>query len=221
MNTPLRSNAPRAHPARARDPNAGRRAWNALRWLPLCATLAIPVPALAQSDPKNPHLEVAPVPVPSQDVTPHPGMVIGGQVVIGQPAPGFELDGSRGVPVQLSSLRGDWTVLLFLQRMDSARDYADAEQSLREQGIRLVGICHEKARTVESFAHKSKVSWLLLADVTGEVGAMYGVWDAAQRRFMPGLMLIDPRGIVRYASIGHALSSDELRNLVLEAREKT
>jgi hypothetical protein len=62
---------------------------------------------------------------------------------------------------------------------------------------------------------------MLLADVTGEVGAMYGLWDTAQRGFLPGLVLLDTHGIVRYASIGLAFSPDQLRDIVLEAREKT
>jgi len=141
--------------------------------------------------------------------------------VIGQPAPAFELDSSLGRPVQLTSLRGDWTALFFMTRMNAAPDFNPTQLALQTENIRLVGVCHERARTVESFAQRNSLSWVLLADVTGEVGAMDGVWDEAQRGFIPGLVLLDSHGIVRYASIGRAFSPDQLRDIVLAAREKS
>jgi hypothetical protein len=47
------------------------------------------------------------------------------------------------------------------------------------------------------------------------------VWDTAVRGFSPGVVLIDPHGIVHDASIGYAFSPDQLRDIVLAAREKT
>jgi peroxiredoxin len=194
--------------------------FTAIRSILALGALLIAIQARAQSDPKHPHVETAPSPTSTQDLTPHAGLLIAGQVVIGQPAPAFELDGSLGRPIQLSTLRGDWTVLLFMPRMESALDLVQTQRSLHAVNIQVVGICHEKARTVEAFAQRNRLAWLLLADVTGEVGAMYGVWNAAQRDFDPGLVLLDARGIVRYASIGHALSPDQIRDIVLDAREK-
>jgi len=190
------------------------------RWL-LAAVLLIPLRAAAQSDPKNPRVQTVPAPGHAEDLTPHPGLVIAGHVVIGQPAPAFELDSSLGRPVQLTSLRGDWTALFFMPRMNAAPDFNPTQLALQTENIRLVGVCHERARTVESFAQRNSLSWVLLADVTGEVGAMYGVWDEAQRGFIPGLVLLDSHGIVRYASIGRAFSPDQLRDIVLAAREKS
>ena len=185
------------------------------------APLLTPSRAGAQSDPKAPRVDPMPPSGSPRDLTPHAGLVIAGHVVIGQPAPTFELDGSRGRPVQLASLRGDWTALLFIPRMGDATQLAGAERALRAANIRLVGVCYERARAVESFAAHNSIDWLLLADVTGEVGAMYGVWDTAQRGFSPGVVLIDPHGIVHDASIGYAFSPDQLRDMVLAAREKT
>lgn len=225
MNSPLRIrtprlNAPRAHSA-APHPFTWRQPAHVL--LPLLASAALLLPTLSsgQPDPKNPHVEATPAPGPAQDLTPHPGMVIAGQVAIGQPAPAFELDSSLGYPVQLTSLRGGWTALFFMPRMSDASDFEPTARALQAANVRLVGLCHERARSVESYAQHNRLSWMLLADVTGEVGAMYGLWDTAQRGFLPGLVLLDTHGIVRYASIGLAFSPDQLRDIVLEAREKT
>ena len=185
----------------------------------LLATLPIVSLVHAQSDPKSPRSQTVAPSVVAQDLTPHAGMVIAGQVVIGQSAPVFELDGSAGRPIQLASLRGDWTALLFMPSLDQALELSETERALHAARIQLVGICHERARSVESFAQRHALAWLLLADVTGEVGAMYGVWDAVQRGYQPGLVLLDTHGIVRYAAIGIALSPEQIREIVLEARE--
>ena len=190
-------------------------------WLLAAALpLLVPLRAASQPDPKNPRVQTVPTPGRGEDLTPHPGMVIAGQVVIGQPAPAFELDSSLGRPVQLTSLRGDWTALFFMPRMSAAPDFNPTQRALQAENIRLVGVCHERARSVESFAQRNSLNWVLLADVTGEVGAMYGVWDAGQRDFFPGLVLLDSHGIVRYASIGHSFSPDQMRDFVLAARER-
>lgn len=207
MNSPRRIPALRVVPAAA--------------LLLLSATLAVPTRARAQADPKNPHVTVPANPVAPSEVAPHPGMVVAGQVVIGQPAPAFELDSSLGRPIDLNALRGDWIVLLFMPRMDATPSYADVQHSMGLAGIQLVGICHEKARSVESYAKRISLGWMLLADVTGEVGALYGVWDSEVRGFMPGFVLLDPHGVVRYASVGRALSPEQLRDVVITEREKS
>lgn len=218
MNSPLRPQAARrSHAAHAARGSAAALLIGALCWRALFA----PPIAVAQTDPKAPHVDPMPPSAGARDVTPHPGVVIAGNVVIGQLAPTFELDGSEGRPVQLTSLRGDWVALVFLARMTDATQFGETQRALSDVGVHLVGVCHDKARSVESFAARTRLEYLLLADVTGEVGAIYGVWDSAQRDFMPGLVLIDPHGIVHDATIGHAFSPDEVRDFVLTSRQKS
>ena len=201
------------------SPRVSLAARNFLTAALMSAALAPRAPA--QADPKSPHVQTMPAPGVSQVVTPSSGALIMGQVMVGQPAPAFELDSSLGKPIQLTSLRGDWTLLIFLPRMTSAPDFAPLQRTLDSAAVQMVGICHERARSVESFAQRNPLAWLLLADVTGEVGGMYGVWDPQVRGFTPGFFLIDPRGIVRYASVGRALSPDEVRDIVMSEREKS
>jgi len=70
---------------------------------------------------------------------------------------------------------------------------------MRELGGRVIGICHEKAHTLVGGAERGKDAVLLLADVTGEVSATYGLFDFVRSETEPGLLLIDPNGIVQLA----------------------
>ena len=150
-------------------------------------------------------------------LTPHPGMIILGQVSVGQPAPDFELDGSRGLPVRLSSLRGDWVLLVFTDRKEGMMPLGGVSRTLREHGIQLVGVCNEKAHTLETFAAREGVPCLLLADVTGEVSAVYGLWDRISTSTVPGFALIDRRGVVQIALLGRTLPAQQLARMVIDA----
>ncbi|MBI1799273.1 MAG: redoxin domain-containing protein, partial [Candidatus Eisenbacteria bacterium] len=143
-------------------------------------------------------------------------LVIAGQVAVGELAPDFELDSSLGRPVRLSSLRGDWVLLVFAERKESLRALADTLGDLHTIGVRLVGVCDEKPRTIESFAAKQHASFLLLADVTGEVSALYGVWDRIHTMSVPGFVLIDRHGRVHIALLGQVLPAADLARLVRE-----
>ena len=44
----------------------------------------------------------------------------------------------------------------------------------------------ELTRAIETFAARSALSYLLLADITGEVSAMYGLWDRVSTSTVPG-----------------------------------
>lgn len=175
-----------------------------------CLLLAPASPALAQEGPKAP-----PSVSPERDVTPrnpHAQLAIAGKVFIGDQAPDFELDGSQGAPVLLSKLRGDWILLVFTDRRDQFVPMKSVEPELHDSGVRVVGVCHEKARTLDNYSERASVP-LMLADVTGEVAAMYGLWDGGDRRTVPGFLVLDRTGVVRIAFLGHLLPPDEIARL--------
>ena len=182
----------------------------------LSACLAAPV-AAQTPEPKTQPIAPPPSSGMAPILTPHPGMVILGQISVGQPAPDFELDGSRGVPVKLSTLRGRWVLLLFADRKESIEAFNAAERTLRQHGIRLVGVCNEKAHSVETYAARNGIPYLLLADVTGEVSAMYGLWDRVHTSTLPGFALIDRKGVVQIALLGRSLPVDQLTRMVIDA----
>jgi peroxiredoxin Q/BCP len=183
---------------------------------PMVLSLLAARPAAPQSESKSPAPSPPQAPITSTAVSPHPGMVIIGQVAVGQPAPDFELDGSLGRPVRLSSLRGEWVLLVFADRKDSIAALEPMEPGLRQHAIHLVGVCNEKAHGIETFAARRSLTILLLADVSGEVSATYGLWERVNASTIPGFVLIDPHGVVKVAVLGRALPVDRLTELVMQ-----
>ncbi len=168
------------------------------------------LPARAQDSPKS---------IPKQDAPPreatgnaHGQLGVTGQVNIGDMAPDFELDGSHGAPVKLSSMRGDWLLLVFSDRRDDFVSMRGVEDDLRKSGVRTVGVCHEKARTLDNYPGRDSVP-LMLADVTGEVSTTYGLFDSAHRKVVPGFFVLDREGYVRIAFFGRALPPEEIARL--------
>ena len=149
----------------------------------------------AQENPKSP----PPVNPDRAAATHNPHGQLGatGKVFIGDQAPDFELDGSRGAPVKLR---------------DQVVPLRSIQDDLRDLGVRIVAVCHEKARTLDNYAARDSVP-LMLADVTGEVCAEFGLWNSARRETVPGFMVLDREGIVRIAFSGHLLPPDEISRL--------
>jgi|SRR6267378_6433980 len=177
--------------------------------------------AAAQPDPKTSSSIAPAAGSHAQDVTPHPGMMLLGQVTVGQSAPDFELNDSQGRPVRLNSLRGGWVLLVFADRKDSIATLGHLEPTLRQHAIRLVGVCNEKIQTLQRFASLSGSTMLMLADVTGEVSALYGLHDQLSARTLPGYVLIDPRGVVQIALLGRTLPMEPLAQLVIEIVDRS
>lgn len=173
--------------------------------------LALAAPALAQENPKSP------TPPPAFDResasrAPHAQLGMNGRVYIGDLAPDFELDGSRGAPVRLSRLRGDWLLLVFTDRRDQFLTLGVISDEMRQIGVRIVGVCHEKARTLDNYPARGSVP-LMLADVTGEVSTMYGLYDGLHQKTVPGFLVLDRTGVVRIAFSGQLLPPDEIGHL--------
>jgi peroxiredoxin len=164
--------------------------------------LGVPVGAAAQkqpvTQPKLPSEARAPTNTPPTRRAPS----ISGQVFIEDEAPSFELDASNGQAFRLGSTRGYWTVIAFADRWQSLASLQEVHPGTRDLGVQIVGVCHEKAHTLLGVAEREKLPVLLLADVTGEVSATYGLYDFVRSETEPGVLILDPHGIVRMAIIG-------------------
>jgi peroxiredoxin len=173
--------------------------------------LALAAPALAQDNPKsNP-----PPPSVEREASarnPHAQLGISGHVYIGDLAPDFELDSSHGVPVRLSRMRGDWVLMVFTDRRDQFVGVREISDAMRQIGVAIVGVCHEKARTLDTYAARDSVP-LMLADVTGEISTMYGLFDSLHQKTVPGFLVLDREGIVRIAFSGQSLPPEEIGRL--------
>jgi peroxiredoxin len=180
----------------------------------LLSGAALASEARAQGDePKAPPPAQPPhEPGPQPRNPPAQGRILG-QVYLGERAPDFELDGSRGVPVMLSRLRGDWVLLTFADRRDSLVRLRAVEGELGELGVKLVGVCREKAYNLVNAARRDSTPFLMLADVTGEVSAAYGLYDSMHGQVEPGFVLLDRMGVVRSAFFGQLLPPAEIAHL--------
>ena len=177
----------------------------------LALLMLAPFPSAAQKIPPatRPSEANAPIIPPS----PRRRAPIVAQVYVGEGAPDFELDGSRGRPVQLSSLRGTWIVLAFADRRQSLAGLRAIHPELGALGAQLVGVCHEKPGTLVSSSRRDSLPFLMLADVTGEISAMYGLYDLDRSATVPGFLVLDRQGVVRMAVLGKQLPSTDISRL--------
>jgi peroxiredoxin len=177
----------------------------------LIAMMSFPLAVHAQKDSR-------PTPPPAQPgdkvSSPRKPAAIEGRVHIGDPASDFTLDSSTGTQVRLSRLRGDWIVLVFADRGDSLADLRKIHDRMKPLGARIVGVCREKARRLKSIAQQDSLSFLLLGDVTGEISAMYGLYDHDHSEIAPGFLVIDRRGVVRTAVLGQQLPAEQVAQIV-------
>jgi peroxiredoxin len=121
------------------------------------------------------------------------------------PAPDFELEGTVSRPVRLSSLRGDWIALVFSERITDVTSLRTIDNDMRRMGVRIVSVCHEKLRRVRSQSKHDSLSFLVLADPSGQVGALYDLRDANRTQTLPGFFLLNRQGVVKLAHPGEPL----------------
>jgi len=168
--------------------------------------------ALAQSEFK-PTGHPTSTPVASESGTGGRGRV-SMHVVVGEQAPDFELAKIDGTPLKLSALRGEWVMIWFAESRDSLVSVEPVAASLQKQGVRTLAVCYEKTQTL---AHRLKghdLSYIPLADPTGEIIALYGLLDSQREAVQPGFVLVNPHGDVRMALLGHQLPTVDALRLV-------
>lgn len=135
-----------------------------------------------------------------------------GNVYVGDAAPDFQLTSSRMRDIRLSSLRGEWIVLHFVSAREEFAGMKAEQESLEQLGLKLLGVCKDPPQALRAIARREDIGFEMLADPTGEVSAMYGLYDAARSRSRPGFLILDRQGTVRLALFGD-LPSAEVVNL--------
>lgn len=170
--------------------------------------------ATAQEGPKSPSPQPTPTtPAGPTTTTGRVGVLVSGGAYVGEVAPDFELDGSKGQSVRLSRLRGDWVVLVFTDRRMQLTDLATVAADLKLLGGVFLGVCAEKARTIEKAQEKNPLPFTVLADPTHEVSAMYGVYDRVHSATSPGCFVLDRRGVVRLSVLGQVVPPEQVLEL--------
>jgi peroxiredoxin len=172
--------------------------------------------ALAQSEFKpNPNPPPAPTRKPVTGSSTGPGRV-SARVAVGESAPNFELSKLDGTSLRLSSLRGNWVLIWFVENRDSFAVVQPMAVSLQRLGVRTVAVCYDKVQTLAKRLSGQDLAYIALADPTGDVVSLYGLLDATSARegVQPGFVLVNPVGDVRMALLGHKLPSEDASRLV-------
>ena len=182
--------------------------------LVLAAVTANAPPALPQSDTKT-----APPPAPSSSPaggtsTPQARVHVYGQVYVGDRVPDFTLDGSDGKIVRPSRFRGEWVVIVFADRKEKFAPLAAIHDELHTHGVRVLAVCKEKAHGLQNYSNRQKMPFVMGADWTGEVSALYGLYDSERSTISPGFVLVDRDGIVRMVLLGQNLPPEQIAALV-------
>jgi peroxiredoxin len=178
----------------------------------LVAGLLLATGAAAQQSPKSPPSRPPHDPLSTPRNTPAQGH-ISGQIYLGEEAPDFELDGSRGKPVRLTSFRGEWVVLVFADRREQLAKLSAIDSDMKEMGAVLLGVCKEKAYVLERYAPRIKLPFLVLADWSGEIAALYGLYNYERSEIQSGFLVLDRTGTVRSAFVGAALPPEEIARI--------
>ncbi len=184
----------------------------------LVAVTALAGTARAQN-PQDP-TERKPEPVPAQTVPPNPPLNPMGEspiesgVWVGDRAPDFELDSSLGAPMRLADLAGHWALVVFDDSRARLAGLKTIAGDLARLDVRPYGVCRESMPALQAFARQEKLSYALLSDLTGEVSQLYGMYDGDNEVIMPGIVLLDPKGVVRLTLMGQSLHAEEILLLI-------
>jgi peroxiredoxin len=180
-----------------------------LLWL--TAVLLLPATLEAQQ-PKSPPTSP---PVRSEgNVRPPASQIrISSNVFVGEAAPGFELTNATGARIKLSRFRGERVLLAFADRREAFSPFGAVAESLRAEGVQLVGVCHASPRSLRMIAERDSLKFHLLSDPTGQVSAVYGVFDFASSATRPGYVLVGRQGTVRMVVLGQTLPPADLLQL--------
>ena len=182
--------------------------------LAIAAVILLARPAGAQSDGKTPPPSIPSTTSSSASPTPAARVHVYGQVYVGDRAPDFTLDGSDGKIVRPSRFRGDWVVLVFADRKEKLQPLETVYDDLSNRGVRILAVCKEKAHGLQAYASREKLPFVVGADWTGEISAMYGLYDQERSMISPGFVLADRDGIVRMALLGQNLPPEQIAALV-------
>jgi len=133
--------------------------------------------------------------------------------LVGEAAPDFTAaafhDGAQA-QITLSQYRGRWVVLIFYPGdftcvcPTEIAAVAVKYPALRELGAEVLAVSTDAVESHREFEEKGLCRMVpggarfpLVSDPRGEIGSLYGVYDAAQKMEMRSRFIIDPEGIVQ------------------------
>jgi peroxiredoxin len=150
---------------------------------------------------------------PSGTRNPRSQMRISGRIYVGELAPNFSLTNARGRDLKLSHFRGDWVLLSFGNTGEALAQLRSIHQDMRDMGVTVLGVARDKPQRLRTVADRDSVPFEMLADVTGEISAIYGLLDHERSTIRPGFLVLDRHGVIRLAVLGQALPPDQISQL--------
>ncbi|UES53207.1 thioredoxin-dependent thiol peroxidase [Roseibium aggregatum] len=104
------------------------------------------------------------------------------ELVVGDVAPDFELEGDGGNRVSLSALKGKPVVVYFYPKDDTpgctkeAIAFTEQSDAFAKLGVTIIGLSPDTAAKHDKFIAKHNLAIRLGADTEKEVAEAYGVW---------------------------------------------
>jgi len=101
--------------------------------------------------------------------------------VVGNPAPGFNLQDQNGEWHKLEDYRGTWLAVYFYPRDDTpgctteACNFRDNIYAFKAIDAEVVGISVDDVESHKEFSDKFKLPFVILADTGGDTARTYGV----------------------------------------------
>jgi peroxiredoxin len=134
-----------------------------------------------------------------------------GRLLVGDDAPDFELPAADGTRFRLHSVHGlESVAVLFVQRPGPGlASYASVGDSLRQNGVRVVFVCAERATGMPS---PGSNLWVLY-DHRGEVAQRFGAYNLVTGATLPAVFLLDEKARVRFLAVGYLPEPAELSQL--------
>ena len=148
-----------------------------------------------------------------------------GALEVGEKAPDFELESTKGGKLQLSSLKGKNVLINFYVLDFSPTWIKDLQASgsdnypmFQAENTEVVGISANAPFSQKAFADFAKINYPLLSDRDGKVMQAFGVYDEPRKLAKRSYVIIDKDGVVRYLNIRPSntekdlLSTEQLLN---------
>jgi mycoredoxin-dependent peroxiredoxin len=136
---------------------------------------------------------------------------------IGDKAPDFELESSKGGKLKLSDLKGK-NVLINFYVLDFSPTWikdlqasgSDNYSSFQAENTEVVGISGNAPFSQKAFADFAKITYPLLSDRDGKVMQAFGVYDEPRRVAKRSYVIVDKDGVIRYLNIRPTNSEKDL-----------
>jgi peroxiredoxin len=177
------------------------------------------LPAFAQIDPRQNVGNTPPGVVVKRSNSSSTGDKFSGSVLLGERAPEFTLLAAGGAPYRLKDARGRWTALFFTDRRDDLGRLSALAETLDSLHFQTIVVLNEHVQSLASWRTASSSSIIALADETGEISMLYGLWDHERGTSRPGLFVLDPAGVVKLEILGQKVSAASIGPLVQSASE--